>query len=192
MVRGVTATGETYLASAWDVKHLEGVCCKRHVCLGAGSASGAQRRDDLPESAPVQDRALAAYPGRVDTQDPVDPGSTGSAAVVPGASTDISPPTLGAGVGSGVAVVALAGQRKGQKPGSVAADHQDGAVFALMVVLFKRHPGPDNLAGVGYLAVGGVGTVADLGGSPEVCRVGSSGRGTAGDPTSSEDASDDL
>jgi len=67
--------------------------------------------------------------------------------------------------------VVLAGQRQGQQPMAVMPDNQHRAVLAPGVVLLERHPGPDDLPGVGDVAVSRVGLVADLGGPPEVTRV---------------------
>ena len=125
----------------------------------------------LGEPTFVKDRSLTADSIRVDAHDPVDPDLTRAATVVPSARPDIHPSVTCPRFLFGVVVMVLAGQRQGQQPGSVVPDHQHRAVLALTVVLLERHPGPDDLAGVGHVAVPRVGRIGDLGDPQEVTRV---------------------
>src|SRR5919199_2784260 len=103
---------------------------------------GAQPRGHPFETVLVEDRALAADAVLVDLEDPVQPDPTGPPLAIPVTRSEPEPVAL-------AVPLTPAGQHQAQESTAVAADHQHGAVLALVRVVLVADPGPHDLAGIG-------------------------------------------
>ena len=128
------------------------------------------------ETLPVEYGSFAPDPIGADLQDPVHLRFAGTGLPVPGPGSDIH--VVVACVG--VLVVVAAGEHQSQKVAAVMADQKDRTVFAPGVVLFVRHPGPYDLAGVrGAVRLR---RVPDRGGAAKIARITGDRPRPAGDP----------
>ena len=124
----------------------------------------------------LEDRTLSTHRIRIDPNDAVHAHLTWSAGAVPITGADVLPESARTCLLLGIAVVVLAGELQREQPLFVVTNDEHGAILALRVVFFIRHPRPHDLAGVGFAVE--VGGVLDAGSAAKIPRiVGSAARG---------------